>query len=69
MNSDNPIQTTSCAIGLRSDEGEHYAMYTEDPTTVGMLPTGQRVQVTGTLEQTNRYGLAGIIDVTTIERL
>lgn len=67
--SNNSIHTTDCAIGLRSDSGEDYALYTEDPTEFGTLPTGQRVQVTGPLLQTDRYGLAGIIDVQTVEKL
>jgi hypothetical protein len=63
-------QTTSCAIGMKQDDGTSYALNADDPTTTGSIPTGSRVQVTGTLsQQTTQYTIAGIIHVISIQRL
>ncbi len=63
-------QATSCAIGLKQDDGTSYAITSQNPTTTGSLPTGQRVQVSGTLsQQSSQYDIAGIVNVTAIQRL
>ena len=63
-------QNTSCAIGLKQDEETAYALQASDPTLTGSIPTGQRVQVTGTIVQnTSDLNAAGTIQVTDIEQL
>jgi ABC-type Fe3+-hydroxamate transport system substrate-binding protein len=66
----NGLQATSCAIGLKQDNGTSYAITSQDPTTVGSLPTGQRVQVSGTLsQQSSQYDIEGIVNVTAVQKL
>jgi hypothetical protein len=62
-------QVQSCAIGLRTSDGTSYALSSQDPTLVGSLPTGQKVQVAGTLSvQSSQYDIAGVIDVTSLQQ-
>ncbi|HYH75589.1 MAG TPA: hypothetical protein VD735_06570 [Candidatus Saccharimonadales bacterium] len=62
-------QNTSCAIGLESN-GKMYALHNPDPSVVGSLPTGQKVEVTGTVTQPDAQSDApGIIGVTSVKRL
>ena len=64
-------QTLSCAIGLKKDDGTHYALNHDDPSVIGSIPTGQRVQLSGTLmtSQDSVYDIVGIIKVASIKRL
>lgn len=63
-------QITSCAIGIKQDDGISYALNSDDPSTTGSIPTGTRVQVTGTLtEQSTQYDSAGVIHVTSFKKL
>jgi hypothetical protein len=61
----------SCAIGLKVDESTAYGLFSDDPTTTGSIPTGQRVVVTGIVvpSQTETYQTAGTIRVESIRRL
>jgi len=68
-NTDGP-QESSCAIGLKQDDGKSYALSSPDPTTVGSLPTGQKVQIRGTFsQQSSKYDAIGLIKVTSLQRL
>jgi hypothetical protein len=61
---------TSCAIGIKQDDGTSYALGSDDPTLTGSIPTGQQVRVTGTFtEQTSTYDAKGLIHVTSVEKL
>jgi archaellin len=63
-------QNTSCAIGLEQDGGKSYALTSQDPVTLGSLPTGQKIRASGTFsQQSSRYDVEGIINVTSVERL
>ena len=63
-------QDMSCAIGLQAENGESYAISAADPTVTGSIPTGTRVEVTGTVtQQTSAYDIVGLITVTSIKRL
>jgi len=60
----------SCAIGLQTESGESYAISALDPTTTGSIPTGTRVEVTGSVtQQTSPYNIVGLITVSSIQRL
>jgi flagellar basal body-associated protein FliL len=67
LGSESGQQNASCAIGLKQDEETAYALQSQDPTLTGGIPTGQRVQVTGTIVQ-NTSGVESI-NVKSIERL
>ena len=65
-------QATSCAIGLKQDDGKSYALTSQDPTVVGSLPGGSRVTATGSLTQPSQpseFDIVGVIAVTTVQRL
>ena len=66
-------QVTSCAIGLKQDDGKSYALTSQDPTVVGSLPGGSKVTVTGSLaqpsQQPSEFDIVGVIAVTTVQRL
>lgn len=64
-------QPASCAIGMQADNGQNYAITSQDPSLVGSLSTGQRVQVSGqeSKPQTAQYNIKGTIRVTSIEKL
>ncbi len=67
-NSSGPTDS-SCAIGIKADDGKSYALNAQDPTISGSVPTGKRVKVSGTLtEQASKYDIAGVIQVTSLER-
>ncbi|MDB5168979.1 MAG: hypothetical protein JWO41_335 [Candidatus Saccharibacteria bacterium] len=69
-NSTTSTQASSCAIGLKGDDGKNYAITATDPTTTGSLPTGTHVQVTGMVkQQTTQYDISGIIQVSSVKRL
>lgn len=58
-----------CAIGLAGDNGKNYALSSDDPSTTGSIPTGQKATVTGTFkEQSSQYDSVGIINVQSIKR-
>jgi hypothetical protein len=62
-------QVTSCAIGIKGDNGQSYALSSSDPATTGSLPTGQRVEVRGSLQQQiTPYAAEGVIKVSSIQR-
>lgn len=63
-------QATSCAVGIFDTDGKAYALYSDDPTTVGGLMTGQRIQVTGLLKQQNtEFDIYGVIVIQSIRLL
>ncbi|MEK7600148.1 MAG: hypothetical protein AAB462_03895 [Patescibacteria group bacterium] len=63
-------QATSCAVGVFDTDGKTYALYSDDPTVVGDLRTGQRIQVTGLLKQQNtEFDIYGVIVVQSIKQL
>lgn len=64
-------QTQNCAVGIKSDDGKSYGLYSEDATKMVGLPTGQRAQVSGTLAKPNaqQANTEGIIHISTIEKL
>lgn len=63
-------QATTCALGLKGDDGKSYAITSADPLTTGSLPTGAHVRVTGTVtQQTTPYDIAGIIQVDSVQHL
>lgn len=64
-------QAASCALGLYGTDGNYYGLHSNDPTLVGSLPSGQRIQVTGFIDRngTTGYKILGIIDVTQLRKL
>lgn len=59
-----------CALGLEAEDGTHYALSSDDPTFVGSVPTGQRVQITGAFTpQESRYNSPGAIKIASLQRL
>lgn len=65
-------QTMECALGLTEDDGTTYALRSEDPTLIGSIPTGQRIEVTGLLSQqanSSKYKTSGTIAVESVRRL
>jgi hypothetical protein len=63
-------QSTSCAVGLQDADGKNYALNAQDPTMTGNLPTGQKVEVSGTVSQPkDNYQIDGIITVNELQRL
>jgi hypothetical protein len=66
-------QTMECAFGLREDDGTTYGLRSEEPMLIGSVPTGQRIQVTGTLvspsKVSDKYDTRGTVDVQTLQRL
>jgi hypothetical protein len=63
-------QVLSCAIGLTQDNGKSYALHSRDPSVTGSIPTGQKVQISGTFTpQQTKYNSEGTINVTSVERL
>lgn len=64
-------QVASCAIGIKQEDGQSYALNSQDPVMTGSIPTGQKVKVKGTLSKdvSSQYNIVGVINVTTIERL
>lgn len=68
-NSSGP-QATSCAVGVFDTDGKAYALYSDDPTTVGDLMPGQRIQVTGLLKQQNtEFDIYGVIVIRSLRIL
>ena len=64
------VQDMSCAIGLKADSGKSYAISSDDPTVTGSIPSGQRVEVSGSFTaQSSKYDSEGIVRVTSIKRL
>lgn len=60
--------TLECAIGLKADDGKHYALKNlSDPA----IPVQTKVEVTGELteETSDVYDTAGTVDIETIEKL
>lgn len=65
----NSAVNSSCAIGIKSDDGKSYALSAKDPTLTGSVPTGTRVQVTGSLTvQSSKFDAIGTIQVRSLER-
>ncbi|HET8669226.1 MAG TPA: hypothetical protein VFM05_00990 [Candidatus Saccharimonadales bacterium] len=63
-------QTLECSFGLRTDDGTTYALYAQDPSLLGGIPMGTRIRATGPItEETTKYGTAGTIRLTSVERL
>ena len=63
-------QNTSCAIGIKSDDGKSYALYSDDPTVTGSLLSGSRVRIAGGLvARISQYDTVGTINVGSLERL
>ncbi|MEK7594058.1 MAG: hypothetical protein AAB436_00250 [Patescibacteria group bacterium] len=63
-------QTSSCAIGLIQADGIAYALYSADPTLVGSLTSGQRMQIMGFIvHQVTGYKTAGVISIHDLRRL
>lgn len=62
--------TFECALGVLADDGRHYALRSaSNDLQIATIPGGSRVQVTGTLLEpsaTEKYDIAGLIDVTDI---
>jgi hypothetical protein len=66
----NNAQVASCAVGVFDTDGKAYALYSDDPTTVGSLLTGQRIQVTGVIKQQNtEFDIYGVIVIKSIKLL
>lgn len=67
-------QTMECAIGLRANDGRHYALRqasAESSAKLWGFPMGTNVRVTGTVTapSTNEvYDIVGIIDTTNIAK-
>lgn len=63
-------QTMECAIGLELADGTAYGLQSDDPTTVGSIPTGETVTVTGTIvtSENTMYATLGTIRVNSITR-
>ena len=62
-------QTLECAVGLRTAEGQHYALENINPYLIGgKIAMGQHVKVSGRLrrERGTRYNTIGLIDVTSV---
>jgi hypothetical protein len=62
-------QTLECAIGLRTTEGQHYALENINPYIIdGKIAMGQHVKVSGRLrlERGTRYDTIGLINVTSV---
>ena len=69
LDEDNP-QTASCAIGLIQADGIAYALFSADPTLVGSLTSGQRVQIMGFINhQVTGYKTEGVISIHGLKRL
>lgn len=69
-------QTLECALGLRADDGRHYALRNSGATAEraqAVTPTGVRVRVTGTVvpvealssDQWRKYDVVGVVEVAT----
>jgi len=62
--------TLECALGVKQDDGVSYALQHQDPSLIGSIPTGQAVKITGKFTtQDSKYAIAGLINVTSVERL
>lgn len=64
--------TLECAIGLRTNEGRHYALDHINPYIVrGKIAMGQHIRVTGRLrtDTETKYDATGTIDVTSVSKL
>jgi hypothetical protein len=70
-NTDGP-QTMECALGIKDEKGQHYALSDTDPSykNVSNMPTGEMVEVKGTLEKGNgdKYDTVGTLKVTSVTR-
>jgi len=64
-------QDTSCALGLKQNDGKSYALSSRDPMQLSGFPTGQKVQINGTLTQptSKDFDIVGTIYIDTIQRL
>lgn len=73
-------QTLECALGLKADDGKHYALVSAGATSYSAsatTPTGVRVRVTGHVTPTMAlsdsrwevYDIAGTISVTTFTKI
>lgn len=72
-------QTLECALGLRVDNGEFYAMDTSyiNPAITFQLQTGAQIKVSGYITPTEevsmspwlQYNIVGIVQVTKVEEL
>ncbi|HXH08480.1 MAG TPA: hypothetical protein VNP04_01710 [Alphaproteobacteria bacterium] len=64
--------TLECAIGLRTNEGRHYALDHINPYIVeGKIAMGQHIRVTGRLrtDTQTKYDATGTIAVTSVSKL
>ena len=70
INSDGP-QTMECAIGIELPDGSAYGLQSDDSVIIGIIPTGQKVRVEGTLMQAenSKYRTSGTIRVQAITKL
>ena len=69
---DQEALTLECAIGLRTNEGRHYALDHINPYIVGgKIAMGQHIRVTGRLrpDTETKYDATGTIDVTSVNKL
>ncbi len=73
-------QTLECALGLRTDDGSHYAVVgsgASAESASATTPTGARVRVTGSVvpveassnSEWQRYAIVGVINAASLERL
>lgn len=64
-------QTMECASGLKLDDGTQYALGSDDPMLLAGIPTGTRIEVTGSLQtsQNKTYDTMGTIKVQTFKQL
>lgn len=66
-------QTMECALGLRTSTGTYYALSdtSADHSLISSVPTGSKVQVTGTLtlEESPVYQSSGTIAITAFKQL
>lgn len=68
--SDGRATTLSCAISLVTDDSKTYSLNSADPSLTGSLPTGQKVEITGSLSGQNAQNdTAGVISIDSIKRL
>lgn len=63
------VQDLSCAIGLKADNGKSYGLSATDPSSIGSLPSGQRVEIKGAfMKQDSKYDSVGTIQVATVRQ-
>ena len=64
-------QTTECAIGIKTKDGQYYALKDSDPEykNISKISTSKKIKVEGTFKkQANQvYPITGFIEITTID--